>query len=79
MTRYDPADAELEANDGTFSLSDAVGPRRPNRRHDILKVETPLANTGDHDLEDGPTGYPGAQLGAASARTSWAPMTDRSP
>jgi hypothetical protein len=26
-------------------------------RHDVLKVETLLANTGDHDLEDGPTGY----------------------
>jgi hypothetical protein len=42
-----------ELDDGIFTLGDAVGPRRRNRRHDVLKVETLLTNAGDHDLQDG--------------------------
>jgi hypothetical protein len=61
MRDYDLA----ELDDGIFALSDAVGPRRRNRRNDVLKVETLLANAGDHDLEDGPTGYAGAHLDQA--------------
>jgi hypothetical protein len=63
MGHYDSAGLELD--DDIFSLGAAVGPRRRNRCHDVLKVETLLANTGDHDLEDGPTGYAGAQLDQA--------------
>lgn len=62
MRNHDLADFELEGDDGIFVLSDGVGPRRRNRRSDVLKVETLLANAGGHDLEDGPTGYAGSQL-----------------
>jgi hypothetical protein len=40
MRDYDPASLD----GGIFALSDAVGPRRRSRRHDVLKVETLLAN-----------------------------------
>ncbi|MEW5994122.1 MAG: peptidoglycan-binding domain-containing protein [Candidatus Zixiibacteriota bacterium] len=37
----------------------AVGPGQPNRREDVIKVETILGNTGDHDLmkTQGPVGF----------------------
>jgi hypothetical protein len=65
MNRYDLDDLNPEGDDDIFALSDAVGPRKRNRRHDVLKIETLFANTGDHDLEDGPTGYAGSQLDQA--------------
>jgi len=61
MRYFDDFDID-ESRDDIFALSDAIGPRRRNDRADVFKVETLLANTGDHDLEDGPTGYAGAGL-----------------
>lgn len=42
-----------------FALGAPVGPDQPNRREDIIKVETILGNTGHHDLTAtaGPLGY----------------------
>ncbi|MBC7950934.1 MAG: hypothetical protein H7Z12_03815 [Rhodospirillaceae bacterium] len=42
-----------------FTLGAPVGPDQPNRREDVIKVETILGNTGHHDLArtDGPLGY----------------------
>jgi len=42
-----------------FKLDDTVGLGRANRRHDMLKVETLLANAGDLDLSKvgGAMGY----------------------
>gem|GEM_PF-2627762 len=42
-----------------FSLENTVGLGRSNNRHDIYKVESLLANTGDLDTShtDGPTGF----------------------
>lgn len=42
-----------------FSLAAPVGPDQPNRREDVIKVETILGNTGHHDLAktDGPLGF----------------------
>jgi peptidoglycan hydrolase-like protein with peptidoglycan-binding domain len=44
---------------GWFDLGDTVGLGRANRRHDMLKVETLLANAGDLDLSKtgGAMGY----------------------
>lgn len=45
--------------DDFFTLGAAVGPDQPNRREDVIRVETILGNTGHHDLSrtDGPVGY----------------------
>lgn len=42
-----------------FALGAPVGPDQPNRREDVIKVETILGNTGHHDLTTtaGPLGY----------------------
>lgn len=42
-----------------FTLGAPVGPDQPNRREDVIKVETILGNTDHHDLArtDGPLGY----------------------
>ena len=49
-------------DDDFFTLGAPVGPGQPNRREDVIKVETILGNTGDHDLvkTQGPVGYWGA-------------------
>lgn len=41
-----------------FTLGAPVGPEQPNRREDVIKVETLLGNTGHLDLTktDGPLG-----------------------
>jgi hypothetical protein len=46
-------------DDDFFTLGAPVGPGQPNRREDVIKVETILGNTGHHDLArtDGPLGY----------------------
>jgi len=46
-------------DDNFFTLGAPVGPDQPNRRQDVIKVETILGNTGHHDLArtDGPLGY----------------------
>ncbi|MBF0327481.1 MAG: hypothetical protein HQL42_20875 [Alphaproteobacteria bacterium] len=46
-------------DDDFFSLGAPVGPGQPNRREDVIKVETILGNTGHHDLAktDGPLGW----------------------
>ncbi|MBI2240140.1 MAG: hypothetical protein HYU59_04965 [Magnetospirillum gryphiswaldense] len=45
--------------DDFFTLGAPVGPDQPNRREDVIRVETILGNTGHHDLSrtDGPVGY----------------------
>ncbi|HSV28791.1 MAG TPA: peptidoglycan-binding domain-containing protein, partial [Candidatus Omnitrophota bacterium] len=42
-----------------FTLGAPVGPDQPNRREDVIKVETILGNTGHHDLAAtaGPLGW----------------------
>ncbi|MEO5373444.1 MAG: peptidoglycan-binding protein [Alphaproteobacteria bacterium] len=47
-----------------FTLSDSVGDDKPNDRQDVIKIESVLANAGDHDMArtDGPTGYFGGSL-----------------
>lgn len=47
------------ATNNFFTLGAPVGPDQPNRPEDVIKVETILGNTGDHDLvrTDGPTGF----------------------
>lgn len=46
-------------DDDFFSLGAPVGPGQPNRREDVIKVETILGNTGDYDIGrfQGPVGY----------------------
>ena len=46
-------------DDDFFSLGAPVGPGQPNRREDVIKVETILGNTGHHDLAktDGQLGW----------------------
>lgn len=46
-------------DDDFFSLGAPVGPGHPNRREDVIKVETILGNTGDYDIGrfQGPVGY----------------------
>ncbi|HSV29945.1 MAG TPA: peptidoglycan-binding domain-containing protein, partial [Candidatus Omnitrophota bacterium] len=45
--------------DDYFTLGAPVGPGQPNRREDVLKVETILGNLGRHDLDRtaGPLGW----------------------
>lgn len=47
------------ATNSFFTLGASVGPDQPNQPEDVIKVETILGNTGDHDLvrTDGPTGF----------------------
>lgn len=49
-----------------FHLGAPIGRDAPNRRVDLIKVETILGNTGDYDLRstDGPTGF-------------WSPLKDQ--
>ncbi|MBF0325054.1 MAG: peptidoglycan DD-metalloendopeptidase family protein [Alphaproteobacteria bacterium] len=49
----------LYPDDDFFTLGAPVGPDQPNRREDVVKVETILGNTGLHDLAatNGPLGY----------------------
>lgn len=49
-----------------FELGAPIGRDHPNRREDLIKVETILGNTGDYDLRqtDGPTGF-------------WSPLKDQ--
>ncbi|MCR6632393.1 MAG: hypothetical protein NVV74_21410 [Magnetospirillum sp.] len=71
MPMNDPFDASTPRRpsswfgDDFFSLGVAVGPDQPNRREDVIKVETILGNTGHHDLSrtDGPLGYWGGAPG----------------
>ncbi|MBF0325633.1 MAG: hypothetical protein HQL42_11260 [Alphaproteobacteria bacterium] len=46
-----------------FTLGAPVGPDQPNRRQDVIKVETILGNTGHHDLAatSGPLGWWGSR------------------
>lgn len=48
-----------ESGNGWFSLSSPVGRDAPNRKQDVLKVETLLGQAGDYDIArfQGPTGY----------------------
>ncbi|CAA7614335.1 hypothetical protein MTBLM5_130040 [Magnetospirillum sp. LM-5] len=50
---------QSSSDDDFFSLGAPVGPGQPNRREDVIKVETILGNTGHHDLAktDGPLGW----------------------
>lgn len=45
--------------DDFFTLGAPIGPDQPNRREDLIKVETILGNSGDFDLprRGGPTGF----------------------
>ncbi|MGE4281736.1 MAG: hypothetical protein AB7G62_19295, partial [Magnetospirillum sp.] len=45
------------ATNNFFTLGAPVGPDQPNQPEDVIKVETILGNTGDHDLvrTDDPT------------------------
>ena len=54
-----------------FTLGSAVGPDQPNRREDVIKVETILGATGDYDIErfQGPLGHFGQPQ--ANAVRSW--------
>jgi len=50
---------ELPGSTDWFKLDGDVGLGRANKRADLVKVESLLANSGDLDLFDigGPTGY----------------------
>lgn len=54
-----------------FTLGAPVGPDQPNRREDVIKIETILGNTGHHDLArtDGPLGFWGER--SEQAVKSW--------
>ncbi|MBF0356487.1 MAG: peptidoglycan-binding protein [Alphaproteobacteria bacterium] len=55
-------------NEGWFSLGSPVGPHpAPNRRPDVLRVETLLGRAGDYDIgrTDGPTGWWGSRAEGA--------------
>ncbi len=55
-------------NEGWFSLGAPVGPHpAPNRRSDVLRVETLLGRAGDYDIgrTDGPTGWWGSRAEGA--------------
>jgi hypothetical protein len=54
-----PTSRGTTASGGFFSLGDGVGPGQPNRRQDLIKIETILGNTGDLDIakSGGPLGW----------------------
>ncbi|MCB2101093.1 MAG: peptidoglycan-binding protein, partial [Rhodobacterales bacterium] len=62
-----PDDRLLPRARHPFDLSEPVGPRAPNRRDDVIKVETLLGNAGSDILDrtGGPTGWYGAAFDRA--------------
>ncbi|MBF0167103.1 MAG: peptidoglycan-binding protein [Alphaproteobacteria bacterium] len=63
-----PRPGKDTSNEGWFSLDAPVGPHpAPNRRPDVLRVETLLGKAGDYDITrtDGPTGWWGSRAEGA--------------
>ncbi|MBC7951818.1 MAG: hypothetical protein H7Z12_08395 [Rhodospirillaceae bacterium] len=71
MTSYPMQRPGSLPDDSFFTLGAPVGPDQPNRREDVIKVETVLGNTGHHDIlrSDGPIGYWGERQ--ENAVKSW--------
>ncbi|MBI4969228.1 MAG: peptidoglycan-binding protein [Rhodospirillales bacterium] len=64
QSRMDALFGGSDWNTDFFDFLDPVGPDQPNRREDVIKLESLLGNSGHYDVSrtDGPTGWWGTPL-----------------